>query len=126
MEQRAVIRFLTLKGLLASAISAELKSVDETEAFALSPMKKWSKRFAERRTSLYDDPMCGRPLTNDLTETISSMLKERPDLSCDVLCRHFRIAKGTDLRILHDTLGMKSSILVGFRMPWARIGWPKE
>jgi hypothetical protein len=42
MEQRAVIRFfrLTLKSLLTSAITAELKSVSETEAPALSPAEK--------------------------------------------------------------------------------------
>jgi hypothetical protein len=34
------------------------------------------------------------------------MLKERPYLSCKVLCRHFRIATGACLRILHDWLGM--------------------
>jgi hypothetical protein len=39
MEQRAGIRFLTLKGLRASVIAAKLKSVCETEALALSVMK---------------------------------------------------------------------------------------
>jgi hypothetical protein len=42
-----------------------------------------------------------------LNEAISSVLKERPYLSSKVLCRHFRIAKGTCLRILHDMLDMK-------------------
>jgi hypothetical protein len=35
MKQRAVIRFLTFKGLHASAVAAELKSVCETEALTL-------------------------------------------------------------------------------------------
>jgi hypothetical protein len=35
------------------------------------------------------------------------MLKDKPYLSCKVPCRNFRITKGTGLRILHDTLGMK-------------------
>jgi hypothetical protein len=46
-------------------------------------------------------------ITNDLAEAISSMLKERPDLSCKVLCWDFRITKRTCFRILHDTLEMK-------------------
>jgi hypothetical protein len=33
---------------------------------------------------------------------------------------------GTCLLILHDTLGMKSSIFVGLPMPWTRIKRPKE
>jgi hypothetical protein len=107
LEQRAVIRFLMPKGLCASAIAAKLKSVYETEELALSTVKKGHKPFAEGRALLSDDPKSGRPLTNDLAEAISSMSKERPYLSCKVLCRHFRIAKGTCLRILHGTLGMK-------------------
>jgi hypothetical protein len=39
MEQRAIIRFLTLKGLCASTIAAELKLVCVTEVVALSSMK---------------------------------------------------------------------------------------
>jgi hypothetical protein len=45
MEQRAAIRFLTLKRLHASAIAAELKSVYETDALALLTVKKWRKHF---------------------------------------------------------------------------------
>jgi hypothetical protein len=117
MEQRAVIRFFILKGLRACAIAAELKSVHETEAPVFSTMKKWRKRFAEGRTSLYDDPRCRRSLTNDFSGAISAMLKERPCLSCKILCQHFHIAKATCLRILRDTIAMKSSIFVGFPMP---------
>jgi hypothetical protein len=43
MEQRAVIRFLTLKCLRASAIATEFKSVHETEVIVLSTVKKWRK-----------------------------------------------------------------------------------
>jgi hypothetical protein len=114
MEERTVISFLTLKDLRASAIAAKLQSVCETEALLISSVKEWRKPFAEGRTSSYDDPKCGRPITNGFAEAISFILKERPCLSCRVLCRHFRIAKGTCLRILQDMLGMKSFIFVGF------------
>jgi hypothetical protein len=126
MEQQAVIRFLTLKGLRASAIAAELKSAYETEVFALSPVTNWRKRFAEGRISPYNDSGCGRLLTNDLAEVISSTLKKRPYLSCQALCGHFRTAKGVCLRILYETLDMKNFIFVGFPMPWTRIRRPKQ
>jgi hypothetical protein len=113
LEQRAVIRLLTLKGLHAFAITAELKSVYGTGALAISTVKKWSKRFLEGRTVQCGGPRCGRSHTSDLAEAISSLLKERPYLSCEVLFGHFRIAKGTCLRILHDTLGMKK-----FQLRW--------
>jgi hypothetical protein len=63
-------------------------------------------RFLQERTTLFDDPRCGRPLTQDLAAAVRSMLTEKPFTSCMVLCRHFRIAKTTCLRILHDELGL--------------------
>jgi hypothetical protein len=113
MEQRAAVRFLTLKGLCASAIAAELDSVYETEALALSIVKKWRKCFAEGKTSLCDGPRSGRLLTTDFAEAISLMLKERLYLSRKLLCWHFRNAKGTRLPILHDALGMEK-----FHLRW--------
>jgi histone-lysine N-methyltransferase SETMAR len=113
MEQRAVIRFLSLKGLKARDIQAELQSVYGPEACQLTAVKKWRTRFMQGRTDLFDDPRSGRPLTHDLAEAISSMLGERPFSSCKVLSRHFRIAKATCLRILHDKLGLKK-----FHLRW--------
>jgi hypothetical protein len=99
MEQPAFTRFLRFKGLHGSMIAVELKSVYVTKVLALSTVKKRLKPFAEGITSVYDDPRCRRPLTitNTLVEAIFSVLKERPYLSYKVLCRHFRIAKGTAL-----------------------------
>jgi hypothetical protein len=115
MEQRAVIRFLTLKGPHAGAIVAELSCLYKKDALALATVKKWCKRVVEGRTSLCDNPRSGSPLSNDLAEAIGSMLKEKPFASCKVLCRHFRIAKTPCLRILHDNLGMKK-----FNLRWVR------
>jgi hypothetical protein len=108
IEQRAVIRFLTLKRLRASAIATELKSVYETEALAFSAVKKVRKHFAEERTRalVADNPRCERPLTNGFAEALSFVLKERP------YTFHARFSAGssalqrTCLRIFHDTLGM--------------------
>jgi hypothetical protein len=120
MESQTVIRFLTPKGLCASAITTELRPVYKTEGLALSTVK-WCKGFAERRTSLYHDLSCGRTLTNDLAEAISSMLKERRYLSCKVFCWHFRIAQEAYFRILRHTVGMKRFHLRWVPMPWTRI-----
>jgi transposase len=107
MEQRPVIRFLTLKGLKLKAIFAELESVYGDAALALATVKKWRKRFHEGRTDLFGDCRSGRALTHNLVEAVRSMLVERPFMSCEILCRHFRVAKGTYLRILHGDLGLK-------------------
>jgi transposase len=107
MEQRVVIRFLTLKGLRARVIAAELDDVDHTDALALPTVKKWRRRFAQGRIPLCDDPMSGRPLTTDLAAAIASMLKQKVFMSWKVLFRHFRIAKATCLRILNDDPEMR-------------------
>jgi transposase len=107
MEQRAVVRFLTLKGLKSGQIVAELKTVYGPDALALATVKKWSKRFREGRTDLSDNPRSRRPLTHDLAEVIRSVLRERPFTSCKVLCRYFRITQATRLHILHNDLGLK-------------------
>jgi hypothetical protein len=107
MEQLAVIRFLTLKGLKSKAIQIEPESVYGTDACKLSLVKKWRLRFLQGRTTLFDDPRYGRPLTQDLAEAVRSMLAQRPFTSRKVLCRHFRIAETTYLWILHDESGLQ-------------------
>jgi hypothetical protein len=107
MEQRAVVRFLTLKGLHAGAIVAELRWVYKKDALGLATVKKSCKHFVEGRTGLFDNPRSVRLLSKDLAEVIASIPKEKPFASCKVLCRHFRIAQTTCLRILHDNLGIK-------------------
>jgi hypothetical protein len=76
-------------------------------------VKKWRSRFLQGRTTLFDDPRSGRPLTQDLAQAVRSMLDEKSFTSCRVLCRHFRIAKTTCLRILHDELGLQQ-----FHLRW--------
>jgi hypothetical protein len=101
MEQRAVIRFFTLKGLKSRDIHAELMLVYGGDSLASATVKKWNKRFREGRTDLFDDSRVGCHLTHDLAEAIRSVDTERPFISCKILWRHFRIGKATCLRILH-------------------------
>jgi transposase len=55
MEQRAVIRYFTLKRLKDREIQTELESMYGPEAFARSTVTKWRKRFQEGRTDFIDD-----------------------------------------------------------------------
>jgi hypothetical protein len=126
MEQRAVVRFFTPKGLKVRAIHTEPESVYGPEAFALPITTKWQKRFHQGRTDLFDDPRSARSLTIDLAGVIGSMLEEIPSSSCKELCRHFRIRTATSLRILHDKLGLKNHIFTGCRMPFRSTRRAKE
>jgi hypothetical protein len=56
MEQHAVVLFLTLKKLSAGDIMAELEGMYEHQAFSLSAVKKWRKRFVNGRITLEDGP----------------------------------------------------------------------
>jgi transposase len=102
MEQRAVIRFVTLKGIKATAIQAELESVYGPEALARETVKKWRKCFQEGRIEFIDDPRRERPVTQDLAQAVQSMFTEQLVMWCKFLCRHLRIGKATCLRILHN------------------------
>jgi transposase len=113
MEQRAVLRFLTLKELNPRQIHSELESVHHEDALAMPTIYKWHARFRDGKTELSDDPRSGRPRRSDLAEAISSMLEERPFLSCKLLARHFRIGNATCLRILREDLALQK-----FNLQW--------
>jgi hypothetical protein len=65
-----------LKRLKARAIHTELEPADDAEAFALPTVKRWRRDFHQRRTDLFDDPIFGRLLRNDVAKAIDSSLKK--------------------------------------------------
>jgi hypothetical protein len=103
--------FLTLKVLKTKNIQIEFKSTYGLEALAVLMVKKWQRCFQQGRMDQFDNPKFGRPLTNDLGETIGFMLADKPFSSCKVLCRHIRIGKVMCLRILHGKHGFKTFYL---------------
>jgi histone-lysine N-methyltransferase SETMAR len=107
MEQRAVIRFLTLKGQSAKSILSELMEVYHQDALCLTAVKKWRKRFLKGRTSLEDDLRIGRPKKSDLADPLLQLLQETPFISCKCMCCRLKISKTTCLRVLHEDLGMQ-------------------
>jgi transposase len=107
MEQRAVVRFLTLKKLSARDITAELEGVYEHEALSLSAVKKWCKRFVNGRITLEDDPRSGRPPRSNLCESLRALVDENPFISCKRMCQKLRIPKTTCLRVWHEDPGFR-------------------
>jgi hypothetical protein len=113
MEQRAVIRFFTLKGSSPRYIHTELEYVYGDDALCLRAVYKWYERFLQGRTELFDNPRSGRPVQNDLGDALRGMLEGFPFTSCKLLCVRFGIAKATCLRISHDVLHSKK-----FNLRW--------
>jgi hypothetical protein len=116
LEQCAVVRFFTVRRLTPKAIHTELMSTYEEDALAFRTIYKWYYRFKEGRIDLDDDPRPGRLLSDDLTQAITAMIKERPFIFCKVFYHYLRITKHTCLCILHDALGLKNSAYGEFRM----------
>jgi len=114
MEIRAVIRYLTLKGMSSDSIHTELKDVYGADVCSLPMVKKWRKRFREGRTDLGDDPRSGRPRNDDVITVVSNLLQEQPFVSCKAMQRVLGIPKTTIHRILHSSLGLKILISGGF------------
>jgi hypothetical protein len=61
MEQRAVVRLLTLKDLKAQEIERKQTSVDRSESLRISAAKKWPTNFLQGRRELGDHPRSGCP-----------------------------------------------------------------
>jgi hypothetical protein len=93
MEQRVVLRFLTLKDLKAKEIQMHLTSMYDNEAFQISAVKKWRACFLQERTEFGDDQRSGRPANSDLTQVIAELIRECPFISCKTFGRHLRVSK---------------------------------
>jgi predicted GTPase len=107
MEQRAVVRFLTFRGLKAKEIEMKLTNVYGDEALQISAVKKQRMRFLQGRTELGYDLQSRRPTNSDLTQVIAELIRESPFRSCKILCRHLKVSKETYFRFLHKKLGFK-------------------
>jgi hypothetical protein len=121
MEQRTVVRFLTRKSLKAKEIEMELTNVYGNEVFLISAIKKWRTCFLQETRELGNGPRSGRPTNSDFPQVIAELIRERPFLSCTILCRHLRVSKDTYLRLLQKKLGLKGFIYGGFYTMSLRI-----
>jgi hypothetical protein len=101
MEQRAVVRFLKLKGVNPGDIGPELTSIYMGDAFCLCTVSKWHERFMQGRTELCDESRSGGLLQNDLIDAIGAMIEEFQFMSCKRLGIDFGLRKATCLRIFH-------------------------
>jgi transposase len=107
LEQRAVIRYLTLKNLSVGEIATEFQSVYRTDALKYSTASKWRLRFQDGSDDLFELTRSRRPSRSDFATPIQSLLQQFPFISCKVLCRRLKIGKATCLHVLHDDLRLE-------------------
>jgi hypothetical protein len=107
LEQRAVIRYLTLKNLPVADIATELQAVYGMDALKYSTVSKWRLRFLDGSESLFDLARSGRRPRSDLAAPLQQLLQQFPFISCTVVCHKLKIGKATCLRVLYDDLRLE-------------------
>ena len=70
LEYRAVIKFLTKKGLNSNEILHELVVVYQAEAPSRRTVERWHHEFLHGRISLQDDEHTGRPITSSSEQNV--------------------------------------------------------
>jgi hypothetical protein len=111
VEQRAVIRYWTLKNLSVAEIATGLESVYGTDALKYSTVSKWRLRFQDGLDDLFDLACFGRPCCSDLAAPIQALWQQFPFISCKILCCKLKIGRATCLPVLHDGLYLEKSNL---------------
>jgi hypothetical protein len=107
MEQQAVVRVLTVKGLKAQKIEMELTSLYGDEGLQINVVEKWRTRFLQERREFGDCRRSRRPAYSDLKQMIADFIRERHFLSCKLLSTHVKVSKETYRRIHQAKVGLK-------------------
>ena len=107
-EHRAVIKFLSKKGLKPNAIETEMQEVYGTSTPSLSTIRRWHNEFKRGRESLEDDERSGRPSTSINTETIEAvqqLVESDRRIRIANIAYLLKISRGSIGTILHEHLG---------------------
>jgi hypothetical protein len=120
LEQRVVIRDLTLKNLSVAEIATELQSVYDADALKYSMVSKWRRRFQDVSDDLFDLARSDTPSRSDRAASIQSLLQQFPFISCKVLCLKLKIDEATCVCFTMIYI-WKSSICARFRIHWKLI-----
>lgn len=107
LEQRAVIKFLTLEGVVYTEIHDRLKNIYTDSAPHRTTVCRWANEFKRGRQSIEDDPRSGRPATSQNEENIDKIEKivmEDRRITIDQLADILKISSGSIHSILHDQL----------------------
>jgi hypothetical protein len=73
-------------------------------------VKKWRKRFVNRRITLDKDLRSGKPPWSDLCESLRALIDETPFISCKHMYSKLQIPKTTCLRVLHEDLRFRKML----------------
>lgn len=81
-EQRSVIRFLVAEGVKPSEIFSRMLIQYGKSCMNRANFYKWVDRFKSGRTSVGDEPRCGRPVEIAISLKISELSIANTTLRC--------------------------------------------
>ncbi|GFU23578.1 HTH_48 domain-containing protein [Trichonephila clavipes] len=75
-EIRSVIRFLTVRNILAANVHCQITEVYGTESMSDSKVRKWVRKFKDWRTNVHDEERSGWPsvIIDDLMQAVETKI----------------------------------------------------
>jgi hypothetical protein len=107
-EQGVVIKFLWMKRPGTRNISTKLSRVLGDDCYSPAVIERWFARFREGDLSCAGHSRSGRPMI-DISECLRAFFDKFPFANANMMSRHFRIVRGTIMKILQRNLGLKKS-----------------
>lgn len=107
IQQRAVIRFLTLEGVPPLQILNRLQGVYHGETLSLTQVRFWVNETKRGRESVFDEPRSGRPKTSTTPEKIAAVEKlvmENRRIKCWEIQAETGLSRERVICILHQHL----------------------
>lgn len=109
VSNRAVIRYLGLKGLTPKEIHDDMVGTLGEKAPSYTTVKKWASEFKQGRESLEDDPRCGRPVTvstEDVIDHVQKIILDDRRTTERKIAFELKISQERVHNIIHHELGM--------------------
>lgn len=109
-EQRAIIRFLHLRGVTPIEIHRQLKETCGDGVMDVSKVRSWVRQFNEGRTSCDNKPKQSRPRTSrsdDMIERVERVVLGDRRMTVEQIASSVGISVGSVHTILHDDLKMR-------------------
>ena len=109
-EQRAIIRFLNLRGVTLIEIHRQLKETCGDGIMDVSKVRSWVRQFNEGRTSCDNKPKQPRARTSrsdDMIEKVERIVLGDRRMTVEQIASSVGISVGSVHTILHDDLKMQ-------------------
>ena len=110
VENRAVIRYLYLKGKSGKEIHGGLTDVYGSSAPSYAQVKFWVGEFKRGRTSLEDKARSRRPLDatdEEMCKKVRDLVYSDRRIQVEEIAQALGISHGSVSTIFHDRLGMR-------------------